>query len=53
MSINIPWGLLAIGISLYLFYEYNRVKKAKRKERRERMNEHRQGLLDKLLKSKK
>jgi len=45
--------LIALFISFYVFYEYNRVKKAKREYRREYMNERRQELLDKVLKKKK
>jgi biotin transporter BioY len=53
MNIYVPWGFIAIFISLYIFREYNRVKKAKRDQRREDMNERRQELLDNLFKSKK
>lgn len=53
ISLVVPWGLIAIFISLYLFEEYNRVKKAKRKNRREYMNQHRQELLDGVLKKNK
>ncbi|HLX65420.1 MAG TPA: hypothetical protein VKR41_00445 [Puia sp.] len=42
----VPWGMVAIFISFYIFREYNRVKKAKRENRREYMNKHRQELLD-------
>jgi hypothetical protein len=51
MTIYIPWGIIAIFISLYIFYEYNGVQKAKHNERRRERNERRQGLLDKTLKS--
>jgi hypothetical protein len=53
ISFMVPWGLIAIFISLYLFREYNRVKKAKRENRREYMNKHRQELLDNILKKNK
>ena len=53
MTKYVPWGILAIGISFYLFYEYNRVQKAKRDERREEINERWKELLDNVLKSKK
>ena len=33
MTIYIPWGIIAIFISFYLFREYNRSHKAKRDER--------------------
>jgi amino acid permease len=50
INLVVPWGLIAIFISLYLFEEYNRVRKAKRENRREYMNQHRQELLDGILK---
>ena len=53
VNIVVPWGLIAIFISLYIFREYNRVTKAKRENRREYMNERRQELLDNLLKKDK
>jgi hypothetical protein len=49
----VPWGLIAIFTSLYIFREYNRVTKAKRENRREYMNERRQELLDNVLKKNK
>jgi hypothetical protein len=52
MYIPVPVGLIAVFISLYLFKEYNCVQKTKREERRERINEHRQELLDKVLSQK-
>jgi hypothetical protein len=53
LNIVVPWGLIAIFISFYLFKEYNRVRKAKHENRREYMNERRQELLDNLLKKNK
>ena len=53
IKIFVPWGLVAIFISFYLFRQYNRVKKAKREERRRYLNEHRQELLNKVLKKNK
>ena len=53
ISFVVPWGMIAIFISLYLFKEYNRVKKAKTENRREYMNKHRQELLDNILKKNK
>jgi hypothetical protein len=53
VSIVVPWGMIAIFISLYLFNEFNRIRKAKRENRREYMNERRQQLLDNLLKKNK
>jgi len=35
LTIVVPWGLIAIFISLYIFREYNRVRRAKRDNRRE------------------
>jgi hypothetical protein len=53
VQIVVPWGLIAIFISLYLFKENNRVKRAKYENRREYMNRHRQELLDNVLKKQK
>jgi hypothetical protein len=53
VNIVVPWGMIAIFISFYLFKEYNRVKKAKRENRREYMNERRKELLDNVLKKNK
>jgi hypothetical protein len=53
INLVVPWGMIAIFISLYLFREYNRVRKAKRENRREYMNKHRQELLDNILKKNK
>lgn len=52
MNIYIPGGFISICISIYIFYQYNRVQKAKRNERREQLNERRKELLDDLIKSK-
>jgi hypothetical protein len=52
VNIIVPWGLIAVFISFYLFNESNRVKKAKREERREYMNERRQQILDGVIKPK-
>ena len=53
LTIVVPWGLIAIFISLYIFREYNRMRRAKRDNRREYMNERRQELLDNVLKKNK
>jgi hypothetical protein len=53
MNIYLPWGAMLIIISLYLFREYNRVRRAKEEDRRERLNERRQELMDNLLAAKK
>ncbi len=50
--IQIPWGLIAIFISLSLFYYFNQKRKIKKEERREILNERRQQLLDFILKTK-
>lgn len=49
----VPWGLIAVFISFYLFKEFNRVKRARREERRDYLNERRQELLDNVLKKNK
>jgi len=53
MNIYIPVGFIAVFISFYIFREYNRVKKAKRDERRDEINQRRQELLDNLFRKKK
>jgi hypothetical protein len=53
MTIYLPGGMLATGISLYLFYEYNRVKNAKLELRRESLNSVRQQYLRRLIEAKK
>ncbi|HTR31660.1 MAG TPA: hypothetical protein VMH27_20450 [Puia sp.] len=53
VNVIVPWGLIAIFISLYLFKEYNRANKARRENRREYMNQRRQELLDDILKKNK
>ena len=52
MTVYIPWGLIAIFISFYIFYQHNRRTRLKREERREELNIRRQELLDKLIESK-
>jgi hypothetical protein len=49
-NIVVPVGMIAVFISLYLFKEYNRVRKAKREHRREYMSQRRQELLDAITK---
>ena len=53
MTIIVPGALFAAGISIYLFYEYNRVKEAKQEDRREGLHERRQEYLDQLIAAKK
>ncbi|MEO6133933.1 MAG: hypothetical protein ABIP35_02195 [Ginsengibacter sp.] len=52
MQMTIPGGLIAIVISLFIFYYYNKTVRAKREERRDRLKEKRQDYLDAILKSK-
>ena len=52
INILVPWGLIAIFISFYLFGEFNRVRRAKRDERREYLNDRRQEIIDNVIKSK-
>ena len=54
MTIYLPGGtgLLAVGISLYLFYEYNRAKEEKLEGRRVSLNDTRQQYLHKLIEAK-
>ena len=53
MTIIVPGAMFAAGISLYLFYEFNRVKEAKQDERRESLNDKRQQYLKQLIEAKK
>ena len=52
INIIVPSGLMAVFITFYLFSEFNRVRRAKRDERRENMNERRQQILDNVIKGK-
>jgi len=53
MSLPIPWGLMAIVISLSLFYYFNQKTRIKKEERREKLKERHQAYLDTLLDSLK
>lgn len=53
VKVYLPWGLIAVFISFYLFREFNRVKRAKMEVRREELNARRQELLDNVIKAKK
>jgi len=53
MRIQIPWGLIAIFVSLSLFYYINRRSTIRRQERRDRLDEKRKEYIDVLLKTKK
>ena len=50
---RLPWALIAIFISLYYFYTYNRKSRERRDERREALNTKRQEFLETILKTKK
>jgi hypothetical protein len=52
-GVFVPWGLMALFISFYLFSETNRVRKARREERRDYMNEQRKKLIEDIVKKKK
>lgn len=45
---NLPWMLIAVFVSLCIFYYYNQKARIRREERRERLNEKRQEFLDAL-----
>ncbi len=51
MQVQIPWGLIAIFISLTAFYYFNQKTKLRRKARRDRLIEKRQEYLDALIKN--
>lgn|GEM_PF-3199801 len=53
MTIIVPGAMFAAGISIYLFYEFNRVKQAKQEERRESLNDKRQQYLHQLIEGKR
>jgi len=53
MTIIVPGGMFAAGISIYLFYEFNRVKQAKQEERRESLKDRRNQYLHQLIESRK
>jgi hypothetical protein len=52
MTIYVPGGFILVFMSLYIFREYNRVKRAKQEERRENLHSIRQEYLDRLIRSK-
>lgn len=53
MTIYLPGAIFAAGISIFLFYEYNRVNQAKKDQRRETLDEKRQEYLQRLIAAKK
>lgn len=52
MTIYVPFGIVTILISFYLFYELKRARETRRDKRREELNNRRQELLDAIIKSK-
>lgn len=48
---QLPWGLAAIFISLFLFYYFSQKNKIRKKEQRERLREARKEFLNSLIKS--
>jgi hypothetical protein len=53
MIIYLPGPMFAAGISLYLFYKYNRAKEAKLDARRENLKDIRQQYLQGMIEAKK
>jgi hypothetical protein len=49
MGVSIPGGLILIFISLSVFWYYNQKAKIRKEERRERLHESRQKLMDSIL----
>lgn len=49
MRITLLWGLIAIFISLSLFYYFNQRARMRREERRDRLKEKHQEYIDSLL----
>lgn len=49
MKLPIPWILIAVFISLSLFYYFNQKTRIRRDERRDRLKEKHQEYLDSLL----
>jgi len=45
--------IAGVGVCLYLFYEFQRVKEERQEDRRESLNERRQEYLEKLIRAKK
>lgn len=53
MQINLPYGLIAIFVSLSLFYYFNQRNRIRREERRERSKEKHQEYLNVLIDDEK
>ena len=49
MRINLPWGFIAIFVSLSLFYYFNQKNKIRKDERRARAKEKHQEYLQSLI----
>jgi hypothetical protein len=52
MTFVVPWGLIAIFIAFYIFYERIRLRRLKKEEREEELNNRRQEMISRLRKSK-
>jgi hypothetical protein len=52
MTVYLPWGLIAIFIAFYIFYDHNHRSRLKREERRDELKVRRQELVNQLIKSK-
>ena len=53
INIYVPWGFISIFISFYIFREYDILKKAKRIQRMENLNIHRERLFSNWFKAMK
>ena len=53
MTIYVPGAMFAAGISIYLFYEFNRVKQAKQDQRRDSLNDKRQQYINQLIEARR
>jgi phosphotransferase system glucose/maltose/N-acetylglucosamine-specific IIC component len=53
MQIPIPYGVIAIFISLFTFYYFNKKAQIKKQERRDKLNKKRQEFLDTIVKKAK
>ena len=53
MNVYIPWGLIAIFFAFYFSYSHNRRTRLRREERKEKLDNRNQELLDYLHRSNK
>jgi hypothetical protein len=53
MTLYVPGIMFGAGVSLYLFYEFNRTRQARLDERRENLQETRQEYLHRLIEAKR